>query len=157
MERVADGVSPRAKTAVGTLETILSYTAEEPTWIGPRTTLTPPGGCGTGKPYPFRPDPELRTIEVEPSGDARSGLARVAHAPRQPLRLQTDHRDVVTVSLVRTLCSYPLLQRRSGADHANVRSALHRFGGTPKPPVSQSRSAISKPPASLFARPRRVS
>ena len=31
VERVADGVSPRAKTAVGTLETILSYTAEEPT------------------------------------------------------------------------------------------------------------------------------
>ena len=31
VERVPDGVSPRAKTTVRTLETILSYTAEEPT------------------------------------------------------------------------------------------------------------------------------
>ena len=31
VERVPDGVSPRAKTAVRTLETILSYTAEQPT------------------------------------------------------------------------------------------------------------------------------
>ena len=31
VERVPDGVSPRAKTAVRTLETILSYAAEEPT------------------------------------------------------------------------------------------------------------------------------
>jgi N-acyl homoserine lactone hydrolase len=31
VERVPDGVSPRAKTTIRTLETILSYTAEEPT------------------------------------------------------------------------------------------------------------------------------
>ena len=31
VERVPDGVSPRAKAAVRTLENILSYAAEEPT------------------------------------------------------------------------------------------------------------------------------